>query len=106
MTEGNSRYVNTLLMLVMRGNRKQEVLGLQEEQILQKVKEIIVDQLGVGEQDISSGTTFADDLGADSLDIVEIIMAMEEEFNVEIPDEDAERIQNVGEVVAYIEQKS
>ena len=69
-----------------------------------KVKKIVVDQLGVNEADVQIDSTFIDDLGADSLDIVELIMAFEEEFNVEIPDEAAEKIKTVQDVVNYIDQ--
>ncbi len=61
----------------------------------EKVKEIIVDQLGVDEQQVTAGAAFIDDLGADSLDTVELVMALEEEFDVEIPDEEAEKISKV-----------
>lgn len=67
-----------------------------------KVKEIIVDQLGVDEADVTMEASFIDDLGADSLDIVELIMALEEEFDLEIPDEEAEKISTVGDAVNYI----
>ncbi|WP_017872198.1 MULTISPECIES: acyl carrier protein [Candidatus Caldatribacterium] len=73
--------------------------------VFSKVKEIIVDQLGVDEEDVTPDASFVDDLGADSLDIVELIMAFEEEFDIEIPDEDAEKITTVGEAVEYIESK-
>jgi acyl carrier protein len=68
-----------------------------------KVKAIIADQLGVGEDEIKRESAFIEDLGADSLDIVELVMAMEEEFEVEIPDEQAENIKTVGDAVSYIE---
>ncbi len=67
-----------------------------------KVKEIIIDQLGVDEADVTMEASFIDDLGADSLDIVELIMALEEEFDLEIPDEEAEKISTVGDAVNYI----
>jgi acyl carrier protein len=67
-----------------------------------KVKSIIADQLGVGEDEIKGESSFIEDLGADSLDIVELVMAMEEEFEVEIPDEEAENIKTVGDAVNYI----
>lgn len=70
-----------------------------------KVKEIVVEQLGVDEADVAMDSTFIDDLGADSLDIVELIMAFEEEFNVEIPDEIAEKIKTVKDAVTYIDQE-
>ncbi|ABS26937.1 MULTISPECIES: acyl carrier protein [Anaeromyxobacter] len=68
----------------------------------QKVKNIIADQLGVGEDEIKITSSFIEDLGADSLDIVELVMAMEEEFEVEIPDEEAENIKTVQDAVNYI----
>ncbi|HER24210.1 MAG TPA: acyl carrier protein [Candidatus Atribacteria bacterium] len=69
---------------------------------MDKIKKIIVDQLGVDESKITEDSSFVDDLGADSLDIVELIMAFEEEFDLEIPDEDAEKIKTVGDVVKYL----
>ena len=71
-----------------------------------KVKQIAVEQLGVDDADVTMDSTFIDDLGADSLDIVELIMAFEEEFNIEIPDEAAEKIKTVQDVVTYIDQNS
>lgn len=70
--------------------------------IEQRVKEIIVEQLGVEEDEVSSEASFIDDLGADSLDTVELVMAFEEEFNIEIPDEEAERISTVQDAIDYI----
>jgi acyl carrier protein len=70
--------------------------------IEQKVKNIIAEQLGVGEDEIKATSSFIEDLGADSLDIVELVMAMEEEFEVEIPDEEAENIKTVQDAVNYI----
>ncbi|HSN89688.1 MAG TPA: acyl carrier protein [Anaeromyxobacteraceae bacterium] len=70
--------------------------------IEQKVKNIIAEQLGVGEEEIKTTSSFIEDLGADSLDIVELVMAMEEEFEVEIPDEEAENIKTVQDAVSYI----
>ncbi|WP_132016944.1 acyl carrier protein [Hydrogenispora ethanolica] len=69
-----------------------------------KVKEIVVEQLGVDEEEVSEQASFVDDLGADSLDIVELVMALEEEFDLEIPDEDAEKITTVGDAVNYIKE--
>ena len=74
------------------------------EEILEKVKGIIVEQLGVAETAVVKEASFIDDLGADSLDIVELIMALEEEFDVERPDADAEKIVTVGDVVDYIKE--
>ena len=70
----------------------------------QRVKEIICEQLGVSEDQVTPQASFIEDLGADSLDIVELVMAFEEEFNIEIPDEDAEKIGRVREAVEYIEK--
>jgi acyl carrier protein len=70
-----------------------------------KVKQISVEQLGVDDADVTMDSTFIDDLGADSLDIVELIMAFEEEFNIEIPDEIAEKIKAVKDAVEYIEKE-
>ena len=67
-----------------------------------KVKSIIAEQLGVGEDEIKPESSFIEDLGADSLDIVELVMAMEEEFEVEIPDEEAEHIKTVGDAINYV----
>ncbi len=76
------------------------------EEILKKVKAIIVDQLGVEESEVTGEAHFIDDLGADSLDIVELIMALEEEFDLEIPDEEAEKIAMVNDAVDYIKENS
>ena len=73
------------------------------ENIEQAVKKIIAEQLGVNEAEIKNDSSFVDDLGADSLDTVELVMAFEEEFGIEIPDEDAEKITRVKEAVEYIE---
>ena len=70
--------------------------------ILKKIKNIISEQLGVDQEEITMESSFMDDLGADSLDIVELVMALETEFDLEIPDEDAEKISTVGDVVEYI----
>ncbi|MHB8418689.1 MAG: acyl carrier protein [Myxococcales bacterium] len=73
-----------------------------EASVEQKVKSIIAEQLGVGEAEIKPESSFIEDLGADSLDIVELVMAMEEEFEVEIPDEEAEHIKTVGDAINYV----
>jgi acyl carrier protein len=73
--------------------------------VYDKVKGIIVDQLSVEDGEVTMESAFVDDLGADSLDIVELVMALEEEFDIEIPDEDAEKIRTVGDTVKYIENK-
>ncbi len=75
---------------------------MSSEEVLEKVKGIIVEQLGVAENSVTEEASFIDDLGADSLDIVELVMALEEEFNIEIPDADAEKVVTVGDVVNYI----
>jgi acyl carrier protein len=69
----------------------------------EKVKSIIVDQLGVNETEVTGSASFIDDLGADSLDIIELVMAFEEAFGVEIPDEDAEKIKTVADAIQYVE---
>ncbi|MEN6315221.1 MAG: acyl carrier protein [Clostridiaceae bacterium] len=74
--------------------------------VFEKVKKIIVEQLGVEEDEISMESSFIDDLGADSLDIVELIMALEEEFDIEIPDSEAEKIATVGDAVDYIKNNT
>ena len=71
----------------------------------ERIRQLIVDQLGVSVEEIRPEVSFLDDLGADSLDIVELVMAMEEEFDVEIPDDDAEKIQTIGDAFAYIKEK-
>ena len=73
--------------------------------VFEKVKEIVVEQLGVEEDEVTLESSFIDDLGADSLDIVELIMALEEEFDIEVPDEEAEKITTVGDVVEYIKSQ-
>ncbi len=70
-----------------------------------KIKQIIEEQLGIEGDKIKEDASFIDDLGADSLDIVELVMAMEEEYDIEIPDEDAEKLKTVGDVVAYLKDK-
>jgi acyl carrier protein len=74
--------------------------------IEEKVKNIIVEQLGVSEDQVKPEAKFIEDLGADSLDTVELVMAFEEEFDITVPDEDAEKLTSVGEVNAYIEEQS
>ena len=74
------------------------------EEAFEKVKAIIVEQLGVTETSVEMEASFIDDLGADSLDIVELVMALEEEFDMEIPDSDAEKVVTVGDVVEYIKE--
>jgi acyl carrier protein len=74
-------------------------------EIQEKIKQIIVDELGVDEEQVTENARFIEDLGADSLDIVELVMRFEEEFGIEIPDEDAEKIQSVRDAFAYVEQR-
>ena len=74
--------------------------------VAEKVKSIIVEQLGVEADEVTSEASFTEDLGADSLDIVELVMAFEEEFGIEIPDEDAEKIGRVKDAIEYIEQNA
>ena len=79
---------------------------MSDKPIEEKVKDIIVEQLGVNPEQVTPTASFIEDLGADSLDIVELVMAFEEEFSVEVPDEDAEKLQTVGDVMKYIEEKA
>ncbi|MCD6102231.1 MAG: acyl carrier protein [Candidatus Cloacimonetes bacterium] len=76
-----------------------------DESIKEKVKEIITTQLGVTENEVTDEAAFIEDLGADSLDTVELIMQFEEEFDIEIPDEDAEKLTTVGKAIKYLEEK-
>ncbi|MCK9478361.1 MAG: acyl carrier protein [Firmicutes bacterium] len=73
---------------------------------LEKIKEILAEQLGVSEDDINADSSLTDDLGADSLDLVELVMAMEQEFDIEISDEDAEKIKTVGDAVNFVKEKA
>ena len=73
-------------------------------EVQDKIKQIIVDELGVDEAEVTENARFIEDLGADSLDFVELVMRFEEEFDIEIPDEDAEKIQGVRDAYAYVEQ--
>ena len=77
---------------------------MNSEEVFEKVKETIIEQLGVADTAVTMEASFIDDLGADSLDIVELIMALEEEFDMEIPDADAEKVVTVGDVVEYIKE--
>ena len=79
---------------------------MDRDELLEKVKTVIIDQLGADEDDVTEDAAFVDDLGADSLDIVELVMAFEEAFELEIPDEDAEKITTVKDAVEYIENKT
>jgi acyl carrier protein len=80
--------------------------GDKTKEITEKVKQIISEQLGVEEAEVTSSASFIDDLGADSLDTVELVMALEENFDIEIPDEDAEKIRTVQDAIDYIEKHS
>src|SRR5207302_3170328 len=82
----------------------EEQKRMPDPEIEQKVKQIIVDELGVDENEVTPNARFIDDLGADSLDTVELVMRFEEEFGIEIPDEDAEKIQSVRDAYNYIDQ--
>jgi acyl carrier protein len=75
------------------------------EPIDRKVREIVALQLGLGEEDVQPDSTFVDDLGADSLDVIELLMALEEEFEVDIPDQDAEEFEKVADVIEYLQKK-
>lgn len=75
---------------------------MNENEVLEKVKKVVVEQLGVSDAEVKKESSYVDDLGADSLDTVELVMALEEAFSTEIPDEDAEKIKTVGDTVTYI----
>lgn len=79
---------------------------MSEKTVEQKVKDIIVEQLGVNPEQVTTTAKFIEDLGADSLDTVELVMAFEEEFDIEVPDEEAEKLQTVGDVIRYIEENN
>ncbi len=79
---------------------------MSDKSVQDRVKDIIVEQLGVNADQVTTEAKFIEDLGADSLDTVELVMAFEEEFGAEIPDEDAEKLQTVGDVVKYIEERN
>ena len=85
-----------------RVNKEEEKVEVSQD----KVKQIIADQLGVKKEEVTDGAKFVDDLGADSLDTVELVMALEEEFGIEIPDEDAEKMISVGDAIKYIDEKA
>jgi len=85
---------------------KKRDLYMSEKSIEEKVKEIIVEQLGVNPEQVIPSASFAKDLGADSLDTVELVMNFEEEFSVEVPDEDVEELLTVGDVIRYIEERA
>ena len=95
----------TALSFPRAGNSNQQIF-MADKSIEEKVKDIIVEQLGVNPEQVTPQASFIEDLGADSLDIVELVMAFEEEFSVEVPDEDAEKLQTVGDVINYIKQKA
>ena len=90
-------------MISLRGG---ELIIMSSEEVFEKVKDIIVEQLGVADTAVTMEASFIDDLGADSLDIVELVMALEEEFDMEIPDADAEKVVTVGDVVDYIKENA
>ena len=77
-----------------------------KEEIFDKLKELVVDQLGVEEDEVTLEATMQDDLGADSLDLVDLVMSVEEEFGVKVADEDLENIKTVGDIVNYIEERA
>jgi len=90
---------------IYKGEISSEALKSKRRRLMsveEKVKEIIVDQLGVDESEVTPDAKFIDDLGADSLDIVELVMALEEEYDIEISDEEAEKIQTVGDAIEFI----
>jgi len=77
---------------------------MDEQKIYDDIKKVVVEQLGVSESEIKKESSFVDDLGADSLDTVELVMALEEAFSIEIPDEDAEKIKTIGDTINYVKE--
>ena len=75
---------------------------MDEQKIFEEIKKVVVEQLGVSESEVTREASFVDDLGADSLDTVELVMALEEAFSIEIPDEDAEKIKSIGDTITYV----
>ena len=80
-------------------------MGMDMKQLEEKVKDIIVEELGVEREKLSDGASFMEDLGADSLDTVELVMAFEKEFDIDIPDEEAEKLRTVGDAMKYLHEK-
>ena len=78
---------------------------MERDELLKKVKAIVADKLSISEEQITEEASFIEDLGADSLDTVELVMALEDEFSLDIPDEDAEKLRTVGDAIAYLNQK-
>lgn len=110
MTNNKTYNINVTELINMQekyteeNSRGGELNIMSSEEVFEKVKGIIVEQLGVAEDTVTLEASFIDDLGADSLDIVELVMALEEEFDIEIPDADAEKVVTVGDVVDYIKE--
>jgi acyl carrier protein len=98
-------YLPSCSARVIAGGRNNRIF-MADKSIEEKVKDIIVEQLGVNPEQVTPQASFIEDLGADSLDIVELVMAFEEEFSVEVPDEDAEKLQTVGDVIKYIQERA
>lgn len=78
---------------------------MNEEELIKKINAVVVEKLGVKEEQVKTDSSFVDDLGADSLDRVELVMALEDEFDIEIPDEDAEKLVKVSDVITYVKAK-
>jgi acyl carrier protein len=90
----------------LRKRKKEMTVAMDREEVFAKIKKVVAAQLSLGEEEIKESSSFATDLGADSLDTVELVMALEDEFGVEIPDEEAEKITTVGAAVDYVISKS
>ncbi len=110
ITNNQTKYLRNASLLLTQGhtilkNNSVYLITMSQEEIFQKVQAIVAEQLSVESGEVKSGSNFQNDLGADSLDTVELVMALEEAFDIEIPDEAAEGIATVGDAVKFIEEK-
>ena len=110
ITNNQTKYLRNASLLLTQGhtilkNNSVYLITMSQEEIFQKVQAIVAEQLSVDSGEVKSGSNFQNDLGADSLDTVELVMALEEAFDIEIPDEAAEGIATVGDAVKFIEEK-
>src|SRR5687767_4804432 len=98
-------YSHSLVFQILHFHRKRGTLPMADSANAQKVRDIIEKELGVEREKLTDNASFIEDLGADSLDIVELVMEFEKEFNIDIPDEDAEKLRTVGDAIAYLQSK-